>query len=75
MTFEDEQFDEDHLYDQFPRGASTGFGVAEGFNTWICVNDASLFRPEVLESNPVIRAFVTGDFWSDDFGSVSAVAH
>jgi len=61
MVSRDSDFDEDRLYDQFPAGASEGFGPDEGFNTWIRVNDASLFTDEALE-NPAIRAFVGAPF-------------
>jgi hypothetical protein len=57
MVSDEPQFDEDRLYDQFPAGASDGFGPGEGFNTWIRLNDAGLFTEEAL-ANPVIRAFV-----------------
>jgi hypothetical protein len=54
-------FDEDRLYDQFPSGASEGFGPEEGFDTWVCVNDPSLFTQAALE-NPAIQAFVNAPF-------------
>ena len=54
-------FDEDSIYDLFPSGASEGFGRVEGFNTWVCVNDPSLFTAEALE-NPAIQAFVDAPF-------------
>ncbi|HYN47978.1 MAG TPA: hypothetical protein VER83_03880 [Candidatus Nanopelagicales bacterium] len=61
MAFRDPAFNEDELYDQFPAGASEGFGPREGFNTWIRVNDASLFTAEAL-ADPAIRAFVEAPF-------------
>jgi hypothetical protein len=57
MVSQDSDFNEDHLYDEFPAGAAEGFGPAEGFNTWVRVNDASLFTDEALK-NPAVRAFV-----------------
>lgn len=61
MATEEPAFNEDDLYDQFPAGASDGFGPDEGFNTWIRVNDASLFTAEALE-DPAVRAFVEAPF-------------
>ena len=57
MTVNEPPFNEDDLYDRFPDGASQGFGPAQGFDTWVRINDESLFTPEALE-NPAIRAFV-----------------
>lgn len=57
---------EDRLYDLFPAGAEAGFGPAEGYNTWVQVNDPRLFTPEALE-NPAIRAFLDAPF-SVSFG-------
>ena len=55
-------FNEDEIYDEhFPRGADHNVGPDEGFNTWVHVNDASLFTEEALE-NPAIRAFVDAPF-------------
>ena len=48
---------EDGIYEQFPAGDTDGNGSAEGFNTWVWINDRSLFTEEALE-NPAIRAFV-----------------
>ena len=57
MSDQDPEFNENDLYDQFPSGASEGFGPAEGFNTWVRINDASLFTQAALEI-PAVRAFV-----------------
>ena len=57
MVFQDPAFNEDDLYDRFPASAPEGFGPREGFNTWIRINDASLFTAEAL-AKPAIRAFV-----------------
>lgn len=58
MVSRDSDFDEDRLYDQFPSGTAEGFGPNEGFDTWVRVNDPSLFTEEALK-NPVIQAFVS----------------
>jgi hypothetical protein len=57
MVSRDSDFDEDRLYDQFPPGAPDGFGPDQGFNTWVRVNDRSLFTDAALR-NPAIQAFV-----------------
>lgn len=54
-------FNEEDLYDEFPRGAENGFGPDEGFNTWVHINDEGLFTEEAL-SNPAVRAFVDAPF-------------
>lgn len=54
-------FDEEALYDQFPRGADHGFGPAEGFNSWVRLNDPGLFTEDALK-NPVIQAFLDAPF-------------
>jgi hypothetical protein len=53
----DDDFDENALYDQFPRGDVTENGPEEGFNTFVRINDAGLFTAAALE-DPTIRAFV-----------------
>jgi len=57
MSAQDPEFNENDLYEQFPAGASDGNGPLEGFNTWVQLNDKSLFTPEALEI-PAVRAFV-----------------
>ena len=57
MVSDGPQFNEDALYDQFPSGASEGYGPNEGFNSWRRINDESLFTQEALD-DPVIREFV-----------------
>jgi hypothetical protein len=57
MADDKSDFNEEDLYDQFPAGADDGFGPDEGFNTWVRLNDESLFTPEAL-AIPAIRAFV-----------------
>lgn len=52
---------EDQLYDRFPSGAEKGFGPHEGFDTWVRVNDPSLFTEEALK-NPAIQAFISAPF-------------
>ena len=54
-------FNEEDLYDEFPRGAENGFGPDEGFNTWVQINDEALFTEKAL-SNPAVRAFVDAPF-------------
>jgi hypothetical protein len=55
------RIDEDSIYDQFPPGASDRNGPEQGFNTWVRVNDRSLFTDEALE-NPAVLAFVEAPF-------------
>jgi hypothetical protein len=57
MESDESEFNEDDVYDQFPSGASDGSGPEEGFNTWVRINDRSLFTPAALE-DPVIQEFV-----------------
>jgi hypothetical protein len=61
MLSRDSDFDEDRLYDLFPAGASDGFGPDEGFDTWVRVNDPSLFTDAALR-NPAIQAFISAPF-------------
>ncbi|MGZ6267908.1 MAG: hypothetical protein ACXWNR_05025 [Candidatus Limnocylindrales bacterium] len=61
MESRESAFEEDRLYDQFPSGASEGFGPDEGFDTWVRVNDPSLFTEEALK-HPAIQAFVGAPF-------------
>jgi hypothetical protein len=61
MDDDKSDFNEDDLYDRFPRGADDGFGPDEGFNTWVRLNDASLFTDEAL-AIPAIREFVDAPF-------------
>lgn len=53
----DQDVNEDELYELFPHGADNQFGPAEGFNTWVRINDARLFTQEALR-NPAIQEFV-----------------
>lgn len=57
MASDDDDFNENALYDQFPSGADDGAGPEEGFNTWVRINDASLFTEKALK-NDAVRAFV-----------------
>ncbi len=57
MDDDKSDFNEEDLYDRFPRGADDGFGPDEGFNTWVQINDESLFTEKAL-AIPAIRAFV-----------------
>lgn len=52
---------EEKLYDQFPAGADEGFGPDQGFNTWVKVNDESLFTDEA-RAQPAVRAFLDAPF-------------
>ena len=67
------EFNEDAFYDQFPSGPDYGYGPAEGYNTYRRLNDASLYRPELLdpvadEYDPVLAAFVeSGNAFSVSF--------
>lgn len=54
-------FDPESLYDQFPRGADSGFGPEQGYNWWIRINDPELFT-EDARNNPVIREFLSAPF-------------
>ncbi len=61
MKYDEREFNEDDLYDQFPAGESDGSGHAQGFNTWTRINDESLFTSEALKI-PSVRAFVDAPF-------------
>ena len=68
----DNQEPENDLYDQFPEGkdlpGDQRAGTAQGFNTYVRLNDEALYRPEALEADPALRAFVrTGDEISISF--------
>lgn len=55
------EFNPDDLYDQFPDGASAGFGPAQGFNRFVRLNDPTLFTEEARE-DPVVREFLAAPF-------------
>lgn len=62
MAINDEDgFDPEAIYDQFPRGADAGFGPAEGYNRFVRLNDASLFT-EKARADPVIAEFLDAPF-------------
>lgn len=54
-------FEPDDLYDQFPDGASNGFGPDQGYNRFVRLNDETLFTDEARE-DPVIREFLDAPF-------------
>jgi hypothetical protein len=56
-----ERFEEDQLYESFPRGEDYGYGQNEGYNVYRRLNDRSLFTEEAL-ADPVIAAFVDAPF-------------
>jgi hypothetical protein len=59
---EAEDFNPDPVYDnEFPRGATIGFGPEQGFNVLRRLNDAALFTEDAL-ADPVIRNFVDAPF-------------
>jgi len=47
---------ENDLYQLFPEGSDDGHGSDDGFNTYVTLNDPSLFTEEALR-NPAINAF------------------
>ena len=62
---------ENELYDRFPQGRDLPdperAGTDEGYNTYVRINDASLFTAEALE-DPALKAFVdTGEEISISF--------
>lgn len=61
MAIDDDGFDPEALYDQFPRGADAGFGPAEGYNRFVRLNDPSLFTDEA-RADPVIAEFLDAPF-------------
>jgi hypothetical protein len=63
MAWQDEplRFDEEELYDRFPRGADEGNGPEQGFNTWVQINDPGLFTEEARQ-HPAVRAFLEAPF-------------
>ena len=63
MATQDEplRFDEENLYDQFPRGADEGYGPEQGFNTWVRINDPELFTEEARQ-DPAVQAFLEAPF-------------
>jgi hypothetical protein len=52
---------EERLYDEFPRGAARGFGPDQGYNTWVRINDESLFTDEA-KAHPAVREFLDAPF-------------
>lgn len=68
MSTNGEPFDENELYQQFPEGREGGYGTEHGFNTYVRLNDPSLFDPAALERSPALRAFAeSGDAFSISF--------
>ena len=61
VTNGDNDFSPDDLYDQFPDGASNGYGPDDGYNTIIRLNDPELFTDEARR-NPVISEFLSAPF-------------
>lgn len=63
---------ENDLYDQFPQGKDLPederAGTEQGYNTYVRINDASLFKREALRDDPALQAFVdTGEEISISF--------
>jgi hypothetical protein len=54
-------FNPEDIYDQFPSGADAGFGPDEGFNRFVRLNDESLFTEEA-RADPVIAEFLAAPF-------------
>jgi hypothetical protein len=61
MQSDGDEFNEDALYDMFPRGADEGYGPDEGFNEGKWLNDPDLFTDEAKE-DPTIREFLDAPF-------------
>ena len=57
----DHEIDPTDLYDQFPDGATAGYGPAQGFNRFVRLNDPELFT-EQARADPVIREFLDAPF-------------
>jgi hypothetical protein len=61
MTVDPEEINPNDLYDQFPSGASSGFGPEQGFNRFVRLNDPELFT-EAAREDPVINEFLNAPF-------------
>jgi hypothetical protein len=61
VTYGDDGFSPNDLYDQFPSGASNGYGPDQGYNTIVRINDPELFT-EAAQQDPVIREFLDAPF-------------
>lgn len=62
MTVSNQPFNEGDMYDRFPEGREEGHGTEAGFNTTFRLNDASLFRPELLDENNDAYIAVLSEF-------------
>lgn len=61
VTYGDDGFSPNDLYNQFPDGASNGYGPDQGYNTIVRLNDPELFTEEARR-DPAIRAFLDAPF-------------
>jgi hypothetical protein len=57
MTPEDDYF-ENELYNQFPSGADVDAGTAQGYNTYLKLNDENLFDSGQRETNKELMRFL-----------------
>ncbi len=61
VTDGDKEFNPHDLYDQFPDGASNGYGPDQGYNTIVRLNDPQLFTDEARR-DPAINEFLNAPF-------------
>ena len=54
---DDDDFDPDKKYDEFPSGESLGYGRDSGFDELVQINQRKWFTEEA-QANPVINAFL-----------------
>ena len=58
---EEDTYPENDLYNQFPSGAESEYGTAQGFNTHLKLNDPDLFDAEQREHNEALKRFLETD--------------
>lgn len=61
MSDGENEFSPDPIYDQFPSGASLGYGPDQGYATIKGLNDPELFTDAARE-NPAIQEFLAAPF-------------
>ena len=68
---EEDEFPENSIYNEFPSGAESEYGTADGYNTHLKLNDPDLYTDGQKENNKALQRFLE----TDEEISISFVAY
>jgi hypothetical protein len=58
MQSDEDEYPENARYNEFPASAEEGFGTAQGYNTYLKLNDPDLFDPAKVQESKALQRFL-----------------